>query len=31
MRTQKYDRIVSIGMFEHVGIKYFKCLFKENL
>jgi len=21
---QKYDRIVSIGMFEHVGIKYFK-------
>ncbi len=22
--TEKYDRIVSVGMFEHVGIKYFK-------
>ena len=22
--TEKYDRIVSVGMFEHVGVKYFK-------
>ena len=35
--TEKYDRIVSVGMFEHVGVKYFKTylgkadnLLKEN-
>ena len=35
--TDKYDRIVSVGMFEHVGVKYFKTylgkaddLLKEN-
>ena len=29
--TEKYDRIVSVGMFEHVGIKYFKTyLSKAN-
>ena len=22
--TEKYDRIVSVGLFEHVGVKYFK-------
>jgi cyclopropane-fatty-acyl-phospholipid synthase len=27
--NQKYDRIVSIGMFEHVGIKYFKSYLKK--
>ena len=26
----QYDRIVSIGMFEHVGIKYFKTFFKKT-
>ena len=26
----KYDRIVSIGMFEHVGIKYFKPYLKKT-
>ena len=26
----KYDRIVSIGMFEHVGIKYFKSYLKKT-
>ncbi len=25
----KYDRIVSVGMFEHVGIGYFKVFFKK--
>ena len=36
--TEKYDRIVSVGMFEHVGVKYFKTylskvndILKENL
>ncbi len=29
--TSKYDRIVSVGMFEHVGVKYFKTyLSKAN-
>ena len=29
--TEKYDRIVSVGMFEHVGVKYFKTyLSKAN-
>ena len=28
--TQKYDRIVSVGMFEHVGIKYFKTYLKKT-
>jgi len=29
--TEKYDRIVSVGMFEHVGVKYFKSyLSKAN-
>ena len=29
--TAKYDRIVSVGMFEHVGVKYFKTyLSKAN-
>lgn len=27
---QKYDRIVSVGMFEHVGIKYFKSYLKKT-
>tara|TARA_B100000029_G_C17563342_1_gene954187 strand:- start:1051 stop:2235 length:1185 start_codon:yes stop_codon:yes gene_type:complete len=27
---QKYDRIVSVGMFEHVGVKYFKTFFKKT-
>jgi len=26
----KYDRIVSVGMFEHVGIKYFKTYIKKT-
>ena len=26
---ETYDRIVSVGMFEHVGIKYFKTYFKK--
>ncbi len=26
----KYDRIVSVGMFEHVGIKYFKPFLKKT-
>ena len=26
----KYDRIVSVGMFEHVGIKYFKTYLKKT-
>ena len=28
--THKYDRIVSVGMFEHVGIKYFKTYLKKT-
>ena len=28
--TNKYDRIVSVGMFEHVGIKYFKAYLKKT-
>ena len=28
--TSKYDRIVSIGMFEHVGIKYFKTYLEKT-
>ena len=27
---QKYDRIISVGMFEHVGIKYFKTYLKKT-
>ena len=27
--TEKYDRIVSIGMFEHVGRKFFTSFFKQ--
>ncbi|MDA9748633.1 cyclopropane-fatty-acyl-phospholipid synthase family protein [Pelagibacteraceae bacterium] len=27
--TNQYDRIVSVGMFEHVGIKYFKTYLKK--
>ena len=26
----KYDRIVSVGMFEHVGVQYFKTFFKKT-
>jgi len=26
----QYDRIVSVGMFEHVGIKYFKTFFRKT-
>ena len=26
---EKYDRIVSVGMFEHVGVKYFKTYLKK--
>tara|TARA_B100000579_G_scaffold398236_1_gene378364 strand:+ start:816 stop:2000 length:1185 start_codon:yes stop_codon:yes gene_type:complete len=26
----KYDRIVSVGMFEHVGVKYFKSYLKKT-
>jgi cyclopropane-fatty-acyl-phospholipid synthase len=25
----KYDRIVSVGMFEHVGVRYYRTFFKE--
>ena len=28
--TDQYDRIVSVGMFEHVGVKYFKTFFKKT-
>lgn len=28
--TQKYDRIVSVGMFEHVGVKYFPTFFSKT-
>ena len=28
--NEKYDRIVSVGMFEHVGIKYFKDYLKKT-
>ena len=28
--THKYDRILSVGMFEHVGIKYFKTYLKKT-
>ncbi len=28
--TKKYDRIVSVGMFEHVGIKYFRTYLKKT-
>ena len=28
--TNKYDRIVSVGMFEHVGVKYFKTYLSKN-
>jgi len=28
--NKKYDRIVSVGMFEHVGIKYFKTYLKKT-
>ena len=28
--NEKYDRIVSVGMFEHVGIKYFKEYLKKT-
>ena len=28
--VHKYDRIVSVGMFEHVGIKYFKTYIKKT-
>ena len=27
--TEKYDRIVSVGMFEHVGVKYFKTYLRK--
>ena len=27
--NQQYDRIVSVGMFEHVGVKYFKTYFSK--
>ena len=27
--TNNYDRIVSVGMFEHVGVKYFKTYLKK--
>ncbi len=27
---ERYDRIVSVGMFEHVGIKYFKTYFQKT-
>ena len=26
---EKYDRIVSVGMFEHVGRKFYKTFFKS--
>ena len=28
--NEKYDRIVSVGMFEHVGRKFYKKFFKTN-
>ena len=28
--TSEYDRIVSVGMFEHVGIKYFRTYLKKT-
>jgi len=28
--VEKYDRIVSVGMFEHVGVKYFKTFFEKT-
>ena len=28
--NKKYDRIVSVGMFEHVGVKYFKTYLKKT-
>ena len=28
--NQKYDRILSVGMFEHVGIKYFRSYLKKT-
>ena len=28
--TEKYDRIVSVGMFEHVGMKYFKTYLSKT-
>ena len=28
--SDSYDRIVSVGMFEHVGIKYFKTFFEKT-
>ena len=28
--NEKYDRIVSVGMFEHVGIKYFKTYLQKT-
>ena len=27
---ERYDRIVSVGMFEHVGVKYFKTYFQKT-
>ena len=30
IEAQKYDRIVSVGMFEHVGIKYFRTYLKKT-
>lgn len=27
--TGKYDRIVSVGMFEHVGVNYYDCFFQK--
>ncbi len=28
--TERYDRIVSVGMFEHVGVKYFRTYLKKT-
>ena len=28
--SEKYDRIVSVGMFEHVGVKYFRTYLKKT-
>ena len=28
--NNKYDRIVSVGMFEHVGVKYFPSFFLKT-
>ena len=28
--TDEYDRIVSIGMFEHVGVNYFPTFFSKT-